>query len=227
MSEIVAASAYDEWFERNRPLFESELRAIASAMPDEWAEAVEVGCGTGLFAEQLGVTRGVEPSAPMADRARNRGLTVESGRAEALPFERDSVDLALALGVLGYVEDVDRALAELGRVVNPGGQVVVAFLVAGRGFAALYDEAVANGEYPSELEWETPYPLAMAEAADWRSVDEVLDGLRSVGFVDSITVQTLTNPPETAVRTVESPTPGHDRGSWVVVRATRSGTVSD
>jgi SAM-dependent methyltransferase len=227
MSEIEAASAYDEWFTHNRPLFESELEAIASIMPDEWTDAVEVGCGTGLFAEQLGVGRGVEPSASMADRARDRGLTVESGRAEALPLERDAVDLALALGVLGYVDEFDRALGELARVVEPGGQVVVAFLAAGRAFAELYDEAAAAGAYPSDLEWETPYPLEMVEAAEWRSVEEVLGGLRSVGFAEPQTAQTLTEPPETAVRTVESPTDGHDRGSWIVVRATRSETATD
>lgn len=227
MSEITAAEQYDAWFEANEPLFESEVRAIEALLPEAWDTTVEVGCGSGLFATRLGITRGVEPSEPMADRARERGMDVEQGTAERLPLEEDAVDLALALGVLGYVEDLDRALAELGRVVEPGGQVVVAFLAAGRGFAELYDEAVARGEYPADLDWETPYPLEIAGAADWRSVDEVLSGLRSAGFVDPTTVQTLTAPPEDAVRSVESPESGHDRGSWVVVRATRTGSAAE
>jgi SAM-dependent methyltransferase len=221
MSEITAAEEYDAWFEANEVLFESELRAIEAQLPESWDSAVEVGCGTGLFAARLGVSHGVEPSAPMARRARERGLTVESGSAEDLPLERDAVDLALALGVLGYVDEFDAALAELGRVVEPGGRVVVAFLAAGRAFADLYDDAVARGSYPSDLNWETPYPLEMATAADWRSVGEVYGGLRAAGFTDPSAVQTLTAPPETAVRSVESPTPGHDQGSWIVVRASR------
>lgn len=70
-------------------------------------------------------------------------------------------------------------------------------------------------------------PDEWTNAVEWRSVEEVLDGLRSVGFVDLTTVQTLTAQPESAVRTVESPVPGHDRGSWAVVRATRSGAASE
>jgi SAM-dependent methyltransferase len=227
MTEITAAEQYDAWFEANEPLFESEVRAIETVLPEEYEKAVEIGCGSGLFADRLGITRGVEPSTPMAERARERGLTVEPGTAEDLPLERDCVDLALALGVLGYVDDLDRAFAELGRVVEPGGRVVVAFLPAGRTFANLYDEAVARGEYPPDLDWETPYPIEMATAANWQSAEEVLDGLRSVGFIDPTTVQTLTATPETAVRSVESPTPGHDKGSWVVVRATRTETVTN
>lgn len=227
MAEITEASAYDEWFMRNQPLFESELRAIKSLLPDDWRTAVEIGCGTGLFAERLGVDSGIEPSPPMAERARERGLTVMSGRAEDVPLANDSVDLALALGVLGYVAEFDVALGELARVVEPGGQVVVAFLAAGRDFAALYDSAAERGAYPSTLDWEMPYPLEMAQAAEWRSVDTVLDGLQSVGFVDVETAQTLTGDIDTAIQEVESPTNGHDRGSWVVVQATRSASESD
>ncbi|AKH96776.1 methylase involved in ubiquinone/menaquinone biosynthesis [Halanaeroarchaeum sulfurireducens] len=158
----------------------------------------------------------------MAARARERGLDVEFGRAEDVPLDTDAVDLALALGVLGYVDDVDRALAELARIVEPGGDVVVAFLRAGGEFAELYEEAVERGGYPADLAWENPYPLSMARRAAWRTTDDVQTALRSVGFTDQQAVQTLTRPVEAAVESIESPTPGHDGGSWVVVRATRS-----
>lgn len=222
MSEITAAEEYDLWFEQNEELFESELRAIEAQMPETFDRAVEVGCGTGLFSERLGISWGVEPSEPMAARARERGLAVEQGTAENLPIERDAVDLALALGMLSYVQDLDRALAELGRVVEPGGDVVVAFLRGGSTFAELYEDAVSRGEYPADLQWETPYPIEMAQRADWLSAERVLSGLRTAGFEDLTTVQTLTRPPEEAVQSVEDPTTGHEQGSWVVVRGSRS-----
>lgn len=222
MSEITAAEEYDSWFETNEELFESELRAIEAQMPTDFDRAVDVGCGTGIFSERLGISRGVEPSQPMATRARERGLSVEEGTAEDLPVETDAVELALALGVLSYAEDADRAIAELGRVVEPGGDVVVAFLRGGSGFATLYEDAVSRGEYPPNLDWETPYPLEMARQADWLTPADVFSALRAAGFEDLTTVQTLTRPPEEAVQSVEAPTEGHSEGSWVVVRGSRA-----
>lgn len=222
MGEIEAAERYDSWFESNETLFESEARAIEAVLPEGWDRAVEIGCGTGLFADRLGVESGIEPSEPMADRARGRGIDVTPGTAEDVPLEDETVDLGLMLGVLGYVDDVDTALSELSRVVEPGGWAVVAFLQADVGFATLYDRAVERGSYPDDLDWEDPYPLAMAEQANWRTAGDVLDRLRTVGFTDLEAVQTLTRPPEEAISNVESPSDGHDSGSWVVVRARRA-----
>jgi len=221
MAEITAADEYDAWFAANKPLFESEARAIELQLPASWDRAVEIGCGTGAFAERLGVEYGVEPSAPMASRARERGLTVELGSAENLPLEHNVVDLALLSGVISYVDDFEATLAELARVVEPGGTAVVAFLQADQGFAALYDRAIERGSYPSDLDWAEPYPLAMAKQAHWRTPTEVREGLAAVGFGAFDAAQTLTNPIETAVETIEDPMRGHDEGSWVVLRAQR------
>ncbi len=221
MSEITAAKEYDQWFQDNEPLFESEARAIEAQLPDNWAHAVEIGCGTGLFSDRLGIEHGVEPSEPMATRARDRGLSVEAGTAEDIPLADDAADLALLLGVIGYVDDPATVFRELARIVSPGGTVVVAFLHADRGFAQLYDKAIARGHYPADLSWERPYPLAMASQATWRTTEMVTEHLESAGFAGITSVQTLTQPVEEAVNTVESPSPGHDTGSWIVLRARR------
>ena len=221
MAEITAAEAYDNWFDRNEPLFISELRAIETQLPETWTEGVEIGCGTGKFSERLGISRGVEPSEPMAELARNRGISVDHGTAEELPLTTDDVDLAALLGVVGYVDDLEEVFAQLARVVSPGGHAVVAFLRANGAFAELYDTAADRGAYPATLDWKTPYPLEMARKATWRDVEAVLSGLRSVGFTDMTTVQTLTQPIEVAIETVESPSTGHGEGSWIVVRARR------
>ncbi len=222
MSEIIAAEAYDSWFETNEPLFDSEIRAIETQLPDAWTAGVDIGCGTGKFTQRLGITRGVEPSDPMAELARQRGIAVERGTAEDLPLASDAVDLATLLGVVAYVADTEAAFRELARVVSTGGHAVVAFLRADGAFAELYDTAAEQGAYPDTLGWDDPYPLAMASKATWRSVETVVDLLRSVGFTDVTTAQTLTQRVEKAVETTEAPTTGHDEGSWVVVRARRA-----
>jgi SAM-dependent methyltransferase len=221
MSEIDDAARYDDWFRANESIFESEARALEVQLPEGWERAVEIGCGTGLFAERLGVSLGVEPSDAMASRARERGLRVESGTAEDVPLADGSVDLAVLSGVVGYVDDLGATAAEAARVVEPGGDVVVGFLHADRGFAALYDRAVERGSYPDDAPAD-PYPLGMAAAATWRTADEVIDRLSAAGVEPVETVQTLTRPPTEAVDVVKSPTSGHDRGSWVVVHGRRS-----
>ena len=221
MAEITAAEAYDRWFDNNKPLFDSEAQAIEAQLPETWTEGVEIGCGTGKFSERLGISRGVEPSEPMAQLAEDRGVSVDQGTAEELPLTTDEVDLAALLGVVGYVADLDAVFAELARVVSPGGHAVVAFLRANGAFAELYDTAADRGGYPDTLAWDEPYPLEMATKATWRDVETVLSGLRSVGFTDITTTQTLTQPIGDAIETTESPSPGHDEGSWIVVRAVR------
>jgi SAM-dependent methyltransferase len=91
--------------------------------------ALDVGCGPGgLTAElvaRLGVANvaAVDPSAPFVAtcRARNPGVEVCEGRAEALPYADASFDVALAQLVLHFVSDRDAAARELLRVLRPGG----------------------------------------------------------------------------------------------------------
>ena len=94
-------------------------------------EVLEVGCGTGLILQRLAglASRavGVDLSPGMLRKARERGLEVVEGRAESLPFPDASFDGAVSFKVLAHVPDVRAALAEMARVVRPGGRVVAEF----------------------------------------------------------------------------------------------------
>jgi ubiquinone/menaquinone biosynthesis C-methylase UbiE len=95
---------------------------------------IEIGSGTGAniqhyprTIEELVCT---EPEEPMAKRLEPRAaasdlnVRVVHAPAEALPFEDDSFDTAVATLVLCTVHDQDRALAELRRVLRPGGRLL-------------------------------------------------------------------------------------------------------
>ncbi|AUX44152.1 3-demethylubiquinone-9 3-methyltransferase [Sorangium cellulosum] len=97
----------------------------------EGRDVLEVGCGTGLLLARIAAfarsARGVDLSPGMLERARARGLDAVEGSATALPFADESFDVACSFKVLAHVQDVRAALAEMARVVRPGGHVIAEF----------------------------------------------------------------------------------------------------
>ncbi|AKT39661.1 class I SAM-dependent methyltransferase [Chondromyces crocatus] len=94
-------------------------------------DVLEVGCGTGLLLARIQsfarTASGVDLSPGMLERARARGLDVQEGSATSLPFPDASFDVACSFKVLAHVEDIRGALAEMARVVRPGGHVLAEF----------------------------------------------------------------------------------------------------
>jgi SAM-dependent methyltransferase len=123
IGQIFAASAqeYDRWFDRHRPVYESELQALKSFI-SPGGLGLEIGVGTGRFAAPLGLKIGVEPVAAMAKR---RGIMVHRAVAEALPFGDNSFNLALMVTVLCFLRDPLLSLAEATRALKVGGQILI------------------------------------------------------------------------------------------------------
>jgi ubiquinone/menaquinone biosynthesis C-methylase UbiE len=89
---------------------------------------LDVGCGTGLASgpliENAFPVTGVDVSAPMLEKARERfpSATWVEGSAEALPFQPRSFDAAISAQTFHHL-DRAKAIAELIRVLRPGGIV--------------------------------------------------------------------------------------------------------
>jgi len=99
--------------------------AIAEAAP---RRVLEVGGGEGELAERLSRDLGVElvgidQSPRMVDIQRSKGIDARVGDVRELPFPDGAFDLVVAAWMLYHVADVDRALAELARVLRPGGRL--------------------------------------------------------------------------------------------------------
>ena len=90
----ILASEYEAWFVENKILFQSELLALKQVVPVD-KKGVEIGIGSGIFAEQFGIRFGIDPSEKMLEYAQKRGLDVQNGVAENLPYENESFDFAL------------------------------------------------------------------------------------------------------------------------------------
>jgi SAM-dependent methyltransferase len=103
--------------------------------PLEGRDVLDIGCGDGVYA--LAAARagahviGLDRSAAAVDAARahaeSEGLAVDLqvGDAGALPFPADRFDVVLAVTVLCFAEDPARAIAEMARVLRPGGVLVL------------------------------------------------------------------------------------------------------
>jgi SAM-dependent methyltransferase len=90
---------------------------------------LEVGCGEGELAERMQRELGVEliavdQSARMVELTRARGVDARVADVQSLPFDAGSFDVALAAWVLFHVPSLDHGLAELARVLRPGGRLV-------------------------------------------------------------------------------------------------------
>ena len=222
------ADKYDSWFLENKNVLESEVRMLASAL-GEPGRTLSVGCGSGLFEMLLmrdhgiSIEFGVEPAEPMAEIARKRGMRVEIGQAESVPYEDGGFDTVLFNGTPSYINDLAGAFKEAYRVLRPGGYIVVADVPAESSYGLLYRLAAEIGTWEDPFLRAAapahPYPVEFAAAANWRTTQEKLDLLEEVGFVDAASTQTLTGHPKYSDDAVEVPSPGHDRGDYVAIRA--------
>jgi len=192
--------AYDDWFEKNRDVYEVELEAVRQLIPPTGAKGVEIGVGTGKFAVPLGVKLGVEPSESMARKARQRGLTVYAGVAEDLPFSDGAFDFVLMVTVICFFDDVARSFTEAFRVLKTGGCIIVAFLDRGSELGSRYHEKRAESRFYRD--------------ATFYSAPEVLRFLKEAGFGKAEIRQALI-PGET----IETIMDGFGAGAFVVIRS--------
>lgn len=102
-------------------------RVLSSLRP---RRVLEVGGGQGELAERIQAELGahvtfVDQSERMVELARARGIEdAHVGDVQELPFADGSFDVAVAAWMLYHVPNVERGLAELARVLEPGGQLV-------------------------------------------------------------------------------------------------------
>jgi demethylmenaquinone methyltransferase / 2-methoxy-6-polyprenyl-1,4-benzoquinol methylase len=124
MNSVMTAGLHHRWRERA-----ADLAAVGPG-----GRALDVACGTGDLAIELarrvgptGTVVGSDFSEAMLERARQKSsaVTWEWANALELPYPDDGFDAAtVGFGARNF-SDLDRGLAEMARVVRPGGRVVI------------------------------------------------------------------------------------------------------
>lgn len=210
-------------FDRIAPRYDLMNRLMSGGLDRRWrrlaaaaadvslgSRALDVCTGTGDLAFELarrvgasGEVTGVDFSEQMLGRARAkgaaRGLPVEFRQADALelPFPDDAFDAATVAFGARNLADLDRGLAEMARVVRPGGTVVVLDITAPRRLRTLHGlwfdrlvprvgalvgrDGAAYGYLPASAK-RFPQPDALAELM----ADAGLEGVRHRSFLGGI-----------------------------------------
>jgi SAM-dependent methyltransferase/predicted transcriptional regulator len=133
------AGAAGEWDRLREEAYGRALNqtALLALLPSTWVVA-DLGCGTGSLSAALSphVARviGVDQSAAMLKAARSRtagqpNVELRKGSLETLPIDDAVCDAALLVLALAYVPEPPLVLAEMARVLKPGGRAVVVDLL--------------------------------------------------------------------------------------------------
>jgi SAM-dependent methyltransferase len=180
---VVAGDAYDRFMGRYSRELAPELIEFARIEPG--MSVLDVGSGPGALAERLAERVGsdlvsaADPSEPFvaACAARVPGADVRRADAEKLPWRDGSFDAALAQLVVNFMRDPHAGVAEMRRVVRPGGIVGACTWDYGDGMRMLrvfWDTARAlDPDAPDE-----------ARTMRFRSSEELEELWRAVGFDD-------------------------------------------
>ena len=192
---------YEKWFDKYLPVYQSELLAIKSIanVPEN---AVEVGIGSGLFAKPLGIKRGIDPSWTMIKKSRERGLKVDYGIAENLPWHDMSIDYALMVTTICFVDDPLKSISEVYRILKPNGTFVIGFV----------DKDSQIGE--QYLKYKNT--SIFYKDATFFSTKEILSFFQKTGFKKEKILQTVFGRLD-EIKKVQKPVKGFSKGSFVVI----------
>jgi len=191
---------YENWFKENELIFQSELLAVKQIIPNN-KKGIEIGIGSGLFAEKLNIKFGIDPSERMLEFAKQRNIIVEKGIAENLPYDNNSFDFALFITSICFIDNPIKAIKETHRILKNDGEIIIGII----------DKDSSLGQILENNKNESKF----YKYAKFFSIKEISELMEVGGFLITEIFQTLTNE---NIKTVEQPTKGYGKGSFVVIK---------
>ena len=163
------ADRYDRWFDKlpGSAIFPIEVECLRPLVSSDFGPWLEVGVGTGRFAEALGISEGIDPSPAMIQKAAARGISVTEAAGEKLPYERGRFGGILMVVTICFVSDPPQVFAEAARVLRPGGRLVAGLVPADSPWGRHYRRLAKQGHpiYSNARFYTCDETIRIAEAA--------------------------------------------------------------
>jgi len=205
------ALEYDAWFDREGSLiFFIEVRAFKSLLPSLPRPWLEIGVGSGRFAQALGIETGADPSSKLLQIARRRGINAFVGRGEQEMFDEESFGTVFLIVTLCFLDSPLDVLKEANRILIPSGKLVLGLVLKESPWGQLYQQKKAKGH-------------RFYRYATFYSCDEVIRLIVQAGFVTEKIVSTLFQRPR-EVKHMEEPKESYspDAGFTIMVAGKRA-----
>jgi SAM-dependent methyltransferase len=207
------ATEYDAWFDKDgSPIFFTEVQAfksLLSSLPKPW---LEIGVGSGRFAQALGIETGIDPSIKLIEMASNRGINAFLGRGEQEIFDGESFGTVFLIVTLCFLDSPLDVLKEANRILVPSGKIVLGIVLKESPWGQFYQVKKAQGH-------------RFYKYATFYSGDEVVKLMVQAGFVTEKIVSTLFQKPGEA-KSMEEPKEGYfpEAGFTIIVAGKREVT---
>jgi SAM-dependent methyltransferase len=142
------ARIYDSWFdEEGSFIFASEIEALRQLLPLLPKPWIEVGLGSGRFAQALEIDTGFDPSSKLSEMAKNRGISVLLAKGEEMPFQDAVFGAVFLLVTLCFLDSPERTLSEVARLLRTDGKVVLGLVLKESSWGRLYETKKATGHH--------------------------------------------------------------------------------
>ncbi|NQT74499.1 MAG: class I SAM-dependent methyltransferase [Chloroflexi bacterium] len=208
------APEYDAWFDGEGSfVFSIEVHAFKSLLPTLPKPWLEIGVGSGRFAQALGIETGIDPSIKLIEMARQRGIAASLGRGEQPLFGEESFGTAFLIVSFCFLDSPPDVLNEANRILKPGGKIVLGLVLRESSWGKFYQQKKKEGH-------------RFYKYATFYSCDEVVRLLVKAGFLIEKIVSTLFQRPG-EVRHMEEPREGYfpDAGFTIIVGVKHDGKM--
>jgi SAM-dependent methyltransferase len=209
------ADEYDTWFDGEGSLiFSNEVHAFQTLLPSLPKPWLEIGIGSGRFAQALGIETGIDPSAKLVEIAKSRGLNASIGRGEDKLFKEQSFGTVFLLFTFCFLESPLDVLKEAQRILIPGGKLVLGMVLKENSWGKLYQQKKEDGH-------------RFFKYAKFYGLNEVVRLLFKTGFLGERMISALFQEPGNVQR-VEEPKGGYypEAGFTIIVGTKRDRNIS-
>jgi SAM-dependent methyltransferase len=201
------AAEYDAWFEdEGRLIFAIEVKAfrtVLSLLPKPW---LEVGVGSGRFAQVLGIENGIDPSVKLLEMATSRGIRTFLARGEDHFFNKETLGTVFLIATLCFLDSPIAVLHEAHRILKPEGKIVLGLVLRESPWGKFYQIKKQEGH-------------RFYKYATFYSYQEVEKLITYSGFIIDKVISTLFQKPG-EVKGMEAPRGGFSANAgFTVIRA--------